>query len=99
MRSVSSDRHSGDKMKLYTLTEHDVIYMVDSFKRVKARKKQLEDSQRGQKKRYMIREALVDEVKYMRPPNMNFCPSGDAGSAKHIKRKARVKRIKQKNAR
>lgn len=87
--------------KLFTLvltkSDKEVVYMTNTLKKVKARKKVLETSQRGQQKKYSIRPANEDEVKYQRPPSFNFNPSGDAGSKKHIKRKARAKRIKQKN--
>jgi hypothetical protein len=73
--------------------------MTDVLTKVKARKKVLENSQRGQRTNYSIRPALEDEEKYRRPPNLNFNPSGDAGSRKHLHRIARAKRIKQKNPR
>jgi len=59
----------------------------------------LEVSQRNQGGAgYVIVEA-GDNVKYRRPPAMNFDPSGDAGSRKYLKRKAASKRIRQKNPR
>ncbi len=89
--------------KLYTLVRlhkgKEEVYMTDSLPKVKARKKTLENSQRNQRMNYRIREALDNELKYKRPPSFNFDPSGDAGSAKYIKRKAKAKRIKQKNPR
>lgn len=90
-------------MSLFTLvltkSGKEIIYMTDTLKKVKARKKTLENSQRGQRTNYSIRAAHEGEEKYQRPPSFNFDPSGDAGSRKHIQRKARVKRIKQKNPR
>jgi hypothetical protein len=82
-----------------TVSGKETIYMTDTLKKVKARKKALETSQRGQRTNYSIRSALDGEEKFMRPPSMNFDPSGDAGSRKYLRRKARVKRIKQKNPR
>jgi hypothetical protein len=89
--------------KLFTLvltkSGKEVAYMTDTLVKVKARKKTLENSQRGIRTNYSIRPALEDEEKYRRPPNFNFDPSGDAGSKKYLQRKARAKRIKQKNPR
>lgn len=89
--------------KLFTLvsikSEQEIVYMTDVLKKVKARKKALETSQRGTRTNYSIRPATDDEEKYQRPPSFNFDPSGDAGSKKHNHRKARAKRIKQKNPR
>lgn len=88
---------------LYTLVKthggKETVYMTDVLPKVKARKKALETSQRGQRPNYSIRPANEDELKYRRPPSFNFDPSGDAGSAKYIRRKAKAKRIKQKNPR
>ena len=88
-------------MQLYSLvlvtSSKETVYMTDSLKRVKARKKALETSQRGQRNNYVVRPSVEDEEKYQRPPSFNFDPSGDAGSRKHNLRKARAKRIKQKN--
>ena len=90
-------------MQLHTLvlikSGKEIVYMVDSLKKVKARKKALETSQRKQGNNYSIRPSLEDEVKYRRPPSLNFDPSGDAGSRKYLNRKAKAKRIKQKNPR
>ncbi len=77
----------------------ETVYMTDVLPKVKARKKTLEQSQRGQRLNYHIRPALPEELKYRRPPSFNFDPSGDAGSSKYLKRKAKAKRIKQKNPR
>ena len=77
----------------------ETIYMTDTFPKVKARRKVLLDSQRGMNLNYEIRPAAEGAVKYRRPPNMNFDPSGDAGSKKYINRKAKAKRIKQRNPR
>lgn len=77
----------------------ETVYMTDSLPKVKARKKALEQSQRGQRMNYSIRPALPEELKYRRPPSFNFDPSGDAGSDKYLRRKAKAKRIKQKNPR
>ncbi len=89
--------------KLFTLvltkSGKETIYMTDTMIKVKARKKALETSQRGIRTNYSIRPALEDEEKYRRPPSFNFDPSGDAGSKKYLNRKARAKRIKQKNPR
>ena len=88
---------------LYTLIQtksgKEVVYMTDTFKKVKARKAALENSQRGQRTYYSIRLANDDEDKYRRPPSFNFDPSGDAGSSSYIHRKQKAKRIKQKNQR
>ena len=88
---------------LYTLVKiqsgKETVYMTDVFPKVKARKKALEQSQRGQRSNYSIRAALPEELKYRRPPSFNFDPSGDAGSKKYLSRKAKAKRIKQKNPR
>ena len=73
--------------------------MTDVLAKVKARKKALEVSQRGQRMNYSIRPALPEELKYRRPPSFNFDPSGDAGSRRYLARKAKAKRIKQKNPR
>ncbi len=88
---------------LYTLVKiqsgKETVYMTDALPKVKARKKALEQSQRGQRTNYSIRPANPDELKYRRPPSFNFDPSGDAGSRKYVSRKAKAKRIKQKNPR
>ena len=73
--------------------------MTDTLPKVKARKTALETSQRKQRTNYSIRPANEDEEKYRRPPSFNFDPSGDAGSKKYLDRKAKAKRIKQKNPR
>lgn len=90
-------------IKLYTLVKvqkgKETVYMTDSFKNVNARKKTLETSQRGQRPNYSIREANSEELKYQRPPSFNFDPSGDANSKNYRNRKAKAKRIKQKNPR
>lgn len=90
-------------MTLYTLVRiqsgKEIVYMTDSLPKVKARKKALEQSQRWQRTNYSIRPANADELKYRRPPSFNFDPSGDAGSKKYRNRKAKAKRIKQKNPR
>lgn len=89
--------------KLFTLVStksgKEIIYMTDIFTKVKARKKVLENSQRKMNNNYSIRPAIEGEEKYRRPPSFNFDPSGDAGSGKYIKRKAKAKRVKQKNPR
>lgn len=72
--------------------------MTDTYTKVKARRKVLLESQRGMNLQYEIRPTETTE-KYRRPPNMNFCPSGDAGGRKYRNRKARAKQIKQKNPR
>ena len=76
-------------MKLHTLVltkgGKETVYMTDSLPKVKARKKALETSQRGQRNNYSIRPAHENEVKYMRPPSFNFDPSGDAGSRRKTK--------------
>lgn len=77
----------------------ETVYMTDVLPKVKARKKALENSQRGQRPNYSIRPAHPEELKYRRPPSFNFDPSGDAGSSSYIRRKAKAKRIKQKNPR
>jgi hypothetical protein len=88
---------------LYTLVKtqsgKETVYMTDVLPKVKARKKALEQSQRGQRPNYSIRPAHPEELKYRRPPSFNFDPSGDAGSSKYLHRKAKAKRIKQKNPR
>lgn len=75
----------------------ETVYMTDVLSKVKARKKALEQSQRGQRPNYNIRPALPEELKYRRPPSFNFDPSGDTNN--YRKRKAKAKRIKQKNPR
>lgn len=89
--------------KLFTLVQvksgKETVYMTDVLPKVKARKKVLEDSQRKQRINYSIRPANEDEEKYRRPPSFNFDPSGDTGSKKYRQRKAKAKRIKQKNPR
>ncbi len=82
---------------VHTSSNKETVYMTDVLTKVKARKKQLETSQRGKKTNYSIRPANENEEKYQRPPSMNFDPSGDANSKKYRNRKARAKRIKQKN--
>jgi hypothetical protein len=88
-------------MKLFTLVSvkkgKETVYMTDSLPKVKARKKALETSQRKQHTNYNIRPANEGEVKYRRPPSFNFDPSGDTEN--YRKRKAKAKRIKQKNPR
>ncbi len=87
--------------KLYSLvltkSGKETVYMTGDIKKVKARKKILEISLRGKKTNFHIRLANEDEEKYRKPPSFNFDPSGDTGSKKHIQRKSKAKRIKQKN--
>ncbi len=73
--------------------------MVDNLKKVKARKKQLKTSRRKENINYLIRPSNEDEQKYERPPSFNFDPSGDAGHRSYLNRKAKAKRIRQKNPR
>lgn len=82
---------------IHTRGEKEIVYMTDSLPKVKRRMKQLQDSQRGIRTNYLIRKSSEDAEKYRKPPNMNFDPSGDAGSKKHNHRKARAKRIKKRN--
>ena len=74
----------------------ETVFMTDTLKKVQARQKQLRDSQRGQKVTYVIRDAEEGEEKYKRAPDMNFCPSGDAGTRKYRNHKARAKKIKKR---
>ena len=77
--------------------EKEVLYMTNTLPKVKARMKQLQDSQRGVKTNYVIRKAEEDDEKYRKPPVMRFDPSGDAGTSKHNRRKAKAKKIKRRN--
>lgn len=61
------------------------LYVTDVYKKVLARKRQLEVSQR---QKYEIREE--GQEKYRKPPCFNFDPSGDAD--KYRERKAKAKR-------
>jgi hypothetical protein len=89
--------------KLYSLvltkSGKETVYMTDVLTKIKARKKTLMNSSRGLKVNYSIRDALESEEKYFKPPSMAFDPSGDVGTRSYRNRKARVKRIKQKNHR
>ncbi len=82
---------------VHTRGEKEIVYMTDTFTKVRSRMKQLRESQKGVKTNYLIRPAAEDADKYRRPPNMSFDPSGDAGTKKHIRRKAKAKRIKKRN--
>jgi hypothetical protein len=75
----------------------ETIYMTDSLPKVKARMAQLRASLRGKGLTFTYREAEEGAEKYRRPPNMNFCPSGDAGTKKYRNRVARAKKIKKNN--
>lgn len=85
---------------LYNLVQirggKETIYMTDTRIKCMARKKVLLDSQRG-KNHYYIIVSTEDTEKYRKPPNMNFDPSGDAGSRKYRNRKAKAKHLKKNN--
>jgi hypothetical protein len=76
----------------------ETLYMTDHLPKVKARMAELRRSLRGQGLTFTYRPNVdEDALKYRKPPNMNFNPSGDAGTKKHIHRKARAKKIKKRN--
>lgn len=85
---------------LYNLIQtrgKEVVYMTDSLPKCRARMIQLRQSLRGKGLTFEIRPAEPGEEKYRKPPCMNFCPSGDAGSKKYLHRKARAKKIRKRN--
>lgn len=77
----------------------ETIFMTDQLPRVRNRRKQLRDSHRDRNWQFVIRPAKEDAVKYRRPPNMNFDPSGDADQRKYRARKAKARKIRKENKR
>ena len=75
----------------------ETLYMTNSLPKVKARKAQLLQSLRGKNLFFAIRKAEEGNEKYRKPPAMNFDPSGDATTKKHIQRKLKAKRIRKRN--
>jgi hypothetical protein len=75
----------------------ETLYMTNTLPKVRARMIQLRQSLRGKNLQFEIRKAEETDEKYRKPPVMNFCPSGDAGTKKHFQRKLKAKRIKKRN--
>lgn len=75
----------------------ETLYMTDTLPKVRDRMKQLRQSLRGKGLFFQIRPAEEGAKKYRRPPNLNFDPSGDAGTPKYKRRVEKAKRIRKKN--
>jgi len=80
-----------------TRSGKETLFMTDSLPKCRARMLQLRQSTRGKNWQFQIRPAEETDEKYRKPPCMNFDPSGDTGSKKHLHRKARAKKIRKRN--